>query len=108
MITNKNKNLFATATGTTSVYIIDQIGKRVPVRISSIFVTGLGRKVVSSIEAIKSGVTPILETGKPHLQLDRITSLPLTQYPEDDKAYALRIFFFATWATQGTRYQRPL
>ena len=81
IMTNGNKKLFATATGTIWEYIIDQAGKRVPVRISASFVPRLGRHVFSSIKAMQSGVSTILETGNPHLQFDSSTSLPLTQHP---------------------------
>ena len=81
-MTNGNKKVFATETGTIWGYIIDQSGKRVPVRISDTFVPGLGRHVFSSIEAMQSGVSIIHETGKPHLQFDSSTSLPLIK-PED-------------------------
>ena len=40
-MTNGNKKVFATATGTIWGYIIDQAGKRVPVRISATFVPEL-------------------------------------------------------------------
>ena len=83
IMTNRNKKVFTTATGTIWGYIIDQAGKRAPLRISAMFVPGLGRKVFSSIKATQSGVSTILQTGNPHLQFDSSTSLPLTQHPED-------------------------
>ena len=52
IMANGNKKVFATATGTIWGYIIDQAGKRVPVRISATFVPGLGRHVFSSIKAM--------------------------------------------------------
>ena len=48
------------------------------VRISVVFVPGVGRSIFSSIEAMQSGVRTILGTGKLHLQFARNTSLPLT------------------------------
>ena len=80
--TNRNKNVFATATRTIWGDIIDQAGKRVPVRISAMFVPGLGRNVFS-IKAMQSGASTILQTGNPHLQFDSSNILPLTQHPED-------------------------
>ena len=50
IITNENKKVLATATGTIWGYIIDQAGKRVPVRVSAMFVPGLGRNVFSSMK----------------------------------------------------------
>ena len=91
IITN-GKKVFATATGTIWGYIIDQAGKRVPFRISAMFVSGLGRNVFSSIKAMQSGVSTILETRNPHLQFDSSTSLPLTQHPEDKGVRSYEVF----------------
>ena len=92
IMTNGNKKLFAAATGTIWGYIIDQAGKRVRVRISVMFVPGLGRNVFSSIKAMQSGVSTILETGNPLLQFDSSTSLPLTQHPEDKGVCSYNVF----------------
>ena len=73
VVTDGNKNVFATATGNIWGYIIDQAGQRVLVRISAMSVPGLGRNVFSSIKAIQSGVSTILETGNPHSQFDNNT-----------------------------------
>ena len=43
--TNGKKKVLATATGTICGHIIDQVSKRVAVRISAMFVPGLGRSV---------------------------------------------------------------
>ena len=91
IITN-GKKVFATATGTIWGYIIDQAGKRVPVRISAMFVPGLGRNVFSSIKAMQSGVSTILETGNPRMQFDSSTSLPLTQHPENKGVCSYDVF----------------
>ena len=59
-MTNGNKKVFAAVTCTIWGHIIDQAGKRVPVRISAMFVPGLGRNLFSSIIAIQSGVSIVL------------------------------------------------
>ena len=64
-IMTNGKKVCATATGTIWGYIIDQAGKRVPGRISAMFVPGLGRNVFSFIKAMQSGVSTILEIGNP-------------------------------------------
>ena len=102
IMNNENKKVFATATRTIWGYIIDRAGKRVPVRISATFVPGLGRHVFSSIKAMQSGVTTILETGNPHLQFDNSTSLPLTQHPEDKSVCSYDLFLRALGGTAGT------
>ena len=86
------KKVFATTTGTIWGYIIDQAGKRVPVRISDMFVPGLGRNVFSSIKAMQSGVSTIPATGNAHQQFDSSTSLPLTQHPEDKGICSYDVF----------------
>ena len=86
------KKVFATATGTIWGYIIDQAGKRVPLCISVMFVSGLGRNVFSSIKAMQSGVSTILGKGTPHLQFDRSTSLPLTQHAKDKGVCSYDVF----------------
>ena len=101
-IITKGKKVFATATSTIWGYIIDQAGKRVPVRISATFVTGLGRHVFSSIKAKQSGVSTILETRNPHLQFDSSTSLPLTQHPEDKGVCSYGVFFRTLGNTADT------
>ena len=92
IMANENKKVFATATGIIWKYIIDQAGKRVPVRISATFVPGLGRHVFSSIKTMQSGVSTILETGNPRLQFDSSTSLPLTQHLEDKGVCSYDVF----------------
>ena len=75
-----NENVFATATGTTWGYIVDQGGQRVHVRISAMFVPGLGSNLFSSVKAMRSEVSAILETGNPHMQFDSHILLPLNQH----------------------------
>ena len=94
ILTNGNKKVFATATGTIWGYIIDQAGQPVPVRISAMFVPELERNIFSYIKAMQSGVITILETN-PHLQFDRNTSLPLTQHPKDKGVCSFTTYFFA-------------
>ncbi|CAN0464242.1 unnamed protein product, partial [Laminaria digitata] len=77
IVTAGNEKVFATATGTIWGYIIDQAGQRVPVRISAMFVPGLGRNLFSAVKAMNSGVSTILKTGIPHLKFNSNTSLPL-------------------------------
>ena len=91
-IMTNGKKAFATATGTIWGYIIDQAGKRVPLRISAMFVPGLGRNVFSAIKAMESGVSTIVETGNPHLQFDSSTLLPLTQQSEDKGICSYDVF----------------
>ena len=102
IMTNGNKKVFATATGIIWGYIIDQTGKRVPVRISATFVPGLGRHVFCSIKAMQSGVSTILETGNPHLQFDSSIPLPLTQHPEDKSVCSYDVFLRTLGDTADT------
>ena len=102
IMTNGNKKVFATATGTIWGYIIDQAGKRVPVRISATFAPGLGRRVFSSIKAMQSGVSTIFEMGNPHLQFDSSTSLPLTQHPEDKGVCSYDVYLCTLGSTADT------
>ena len=95
IMTNGNKKVFATAKSTIWGYIIDQAGVRVPVRITALFVRGLGRNVCSSVKAMQSGVSNILETGNPRLLFDSGTSLPLTQ-PQEDMGVCLYDAFLCT------------
>ena len=92
IMTNRNKKVFATATGTIWGYIIDQTGKRVPLCISAMFVPGLGRNVFSSIKAMQSGVSTILETGNPQLHSDSNTSHPHIQHPEGKGVCSYDVF----------------
>ena len=91
-IMTNGKKVFATETGTIWGYIIDQAGKRVPIRISPMFVPELGRNVFSSIKAMQSGVSIIIETGNPHLQFGSRTSLPLAQHPENKSICSYDVF----------------
>ena len=106
-IMTNGKKVFATATGTIWGYIIDQDGKRVPVRISAMFVPGLGRNVFLSIKAMQSGVSTTLETGNPHLQFDSNTSLPLTQHPEDKGVCSYDVFLRTLGDTADTSSSTP-
>ena len=101
-IMTNGKKVFATATGTIWGYIIDQAGKRVPVRISVMFVPGLGRNVFSSIKAMQSGVSIILETGNPHLQFDSSISLMLTQQPKNNGICSYEVFLRTLGDTTDT------
>ena len=83
IVTAGDKEVFATTTGTIWGYIIDQAGKRVPVRISAMIVSGLRRNLFSSIKARSSGVSTILKTGNPHIQFSSNNPLPLNHHPED-------------------------
>ena len=65
ILINGKRRIFATATGNIWGYIIDQAGKRAPVRISATFVPGLGRHVFSSMKAMQSRVSTVFETGNP-------------------------------------------
>ena len=90
-MTNGNKKVFATATGTIWGYIVDKAGKHVPVRISAMFVPGLGRNVFSSLTAMQSEISTTFERREtPDLQFDSSTALPLTQHPEDKGARIFR------------------
>ena len=59
---------------------------------SAMFVPGLARNVFSSIKAMQSEVSTILETGNAHLQFDSSTSLPITQHPEDKGVCSYDVF----------------
>lgn len=83
IVTARNGNVFATATGSIWGYIIDQAGQRVPVRIFATIVPGLGRNLFSSNKAMNSRVSTTLEVGNSHLHFNGNTWLPLTHYPED-------------------------
>ena len=100
-IMNNGKKVFATATGTIWGYIIDQAGKRDPVRISASFLPELRRNVFS-IKAMQSGVSTILMTGNPHLQFDSSTSLPLIQHPEDKGVCSYDVFLRTLGDTADT------
>ena len=102
IMTNGNKKVFATATCIICGYIIDQAGKRVPVRISAMFVPGLRRNVFSFIKAMQSGVRTILETGNPHLQFNSSTSIPLTQHPGDKGVCSYNVFLRTLGGTADT------
>ena len=102
IMTNGNKTVFATATGTIWGYVIDQTGKNVPLRISAMSVPGLGRNVFFSIKAMQSGISTILETGNPDLQFDSSTSLPLTQHPEDKGVCFYDVFLRTLGGTADT------
>ena len=108
IITNGNKKVFAAATGIIWGYIIDQASKRVPVRISAMFVPGLGCNAFSSIKAMQSGVSTILETGNTHLQFDSCTSLPLTQHPEDKDVCSYDVFLRTLGGTADTSSTRAV
>ncbi|CAN0529167.1 unnamed protein product, partial [Laminaria digitata] len=56
-----NKKVLATATGTICGHIINQSGEDIPVRISVVVVPGIGRHLLSSARAMRSGVSTILE-----------------------------------------------
>ena len=83
IVTAGSKEVFATATCTILGYIFDQAGQRVPVSISAMMATGLGRNLFSSVKAMNSGVSTILKTGNPHIDFNSNTPLPLNQQPED-------------------------
>ena len=102
IMANGHKKVFATATGTIWGYIIDQAGKHVPLRISAMFVPGLGGNVFSSIKAMQAEVSTILETGNPHFQFDSSTSLPLTQHPEDKGLCSYDVFLRTLGDTADT------
>ena len=102
MANGNNLKVFATSPGTIWGYIIDQAGKRAPVCISAMFVPGLGRNVFSSMKAMQSGVSTILETGNSHLQLENSTSLPLTQHPADKGVCSYDVFLRTLGGTAGT------
>ena len=89
--TNANNKVFATATGTVWGYIIDLAGKRVPARISAMFVPGLGRNVFSSIKKMQSGVSTILETRKPQLQFDSSSCVVRFRPPNTQKTRAYTV-----------------
>ena len=57
-----------------------------------------------SARAIKSGVNTILETGNPHLQFDRKTSLLLNQHKEDA---GMCSFDVSLRAMDGVTYVKP-
>ena len=61
---------------------MDPVGRRVPVRVSAIIVPALGRNVFSSVKAMQSGVSTVLETGNPDLHFDSSTTLLLNVYTE--------------------------
>ena len=89
--TADNKKVFATATGTICGHIINQSGEDIPVRISVVVVPGIGRHLLSSARAMKSGVSTILETGNPHLQFNKDTSLLLNQHQKDAGMYSFDV-----------------
>ena len=107
IMTNGNKKVFATATGTSWGYIIDQSGKRVPVHISAMFVPGLGRNVFSSLKAVQSGISTILEKGNPTGSSTAALRFRSTN-TQRTRVYALTTYFFAPWAAQLIRHQRLL
>ena len=76
-----------------------------PVRISAMFVPGLGRNVFSSIKVTQSGVSTILETGNPTCSSTaalRFRSLNTQR----TRVYDLKMYFFAPWAARLIRHQR--
>ena len=95
IVTAGSKEVFATATCTILGYIFDQAGQRVPVSISAMMATGLGRNLFSSVKAMNSGVSTILKTGNPHIQFNSDTSLPLNQHPEDKGLCSYKVLFRA-------------
>ena len=66
------------------------------------FVPGLGRNVFSSLNAMQSGVSTIIETGNSHLQFDSSTSLPLTQHPEYKGVCSYDVFLRPLGGTADT------
>ena len=104
IVTAGKEKVLATATGTIWGYIIDQAGQRVPVRMSAMFVPGPGRNLFSSVKAKQSGASTILETGTPHLQVDRNTSIPLIRHPEDKGLCSPEVFLRAMGGTADTSF----
>ena len=96
ILTAGNETVLATDKNTIWGGIIGQVGERVPVRISTMFVPGLGRNFFTSpVKAMQSGVSTILETGNSHLEFDSNTSFPLNQHPEDKGPYSYEVFLCA-------------
>ena len=105
-IMTNGKKVFATSTSTIWGCIIDPAANRAPVRISVMFVPGLGRNVLllHQINAIRGKHYP--RDGKPHLRFDSSTSLPLTQHP-DDKGICSYDVFLRTLADTADTSSTP-
>ena len=83
IVTAGNKKVFATGTGTICGHIINPTGLPIPVRIFALIVPGMGRHLISSATAMKSGVNTILQQGNPHIKFNSTTSLLLNQHNKD-------------------------
>ena len=99
-----NKKVFTTATGTIRGHIINHSGQPIPVRIFVLIIPGMGCHLFSSARAMKSGVSTILETGNPRLQLDTTTSLLSNLHQRDAGMRSLEV---SLRALDGVTYGKP-
>lgn len=107
IVTTANEKVLGKITGAIGSYIIDRAGQRIPVRISTVVVPGLGRNILSSAKAMKSGVSTMLEAGNPHVKFNRCTSLPLHQHPAGKGMRSFELVFLPWVARLRRDQQRP-